>query len=490
MTSTDGSSPSDRPSDRYDLCVIGAGSGGVRAARMASNQGKRVCIIEARDLGGTCVHRGCVPKKLLVYASRFAQNFYDAPAYGWQLTKPTFDWATLRDNKDEELARLGGLYAKGLENSGVEVLRGYGHFVGPNEVAIRGEDERTIQADRFLISVGGRPIRPDVEGAEHLITSDEVFHLDTLPKRIVIIGGGYIGVEFACLFNLLGVETHLVHRSQRILRGFDEETVDFLMEQIRLLGVHLHLGRSLSRITKDEAGLHAHLDDGQTLTGDVQLAATGRAPYTAELGLDKAGVACGDDGSVIVDDDFTSSQPHIFALGDVIRRLELTPVAIAEAIRFVRLHLCDETADAAANTSAKEETPGDITATQRKAVDYAVTATAIFSTPTFATVGLTEEHAWSRGHEVKVFSSTFRPMKQTLSGRAGRSFMKLVVCAQTDKVLGVHVVGPEAGEIVQGFAVALHCGATKADLDGTIGIHPTAAEELVQMREPTRAARR
>ncbi|MEM9861960.1 MAG: glutathione-disulfide reductase [Myxococcota bacterium] len=448
-------------SSPYDLVVIGGGSGGVRAARLTGQLGKRVCIIEEKDLGGTCVHRGCVPKKFLVYASRFAGEFTDAAAYGWNVKTEGFEWKRLIENKDRELDRLGGLYERGLTGAGVEIVRGRAVFDSPTTVRV---GQRSIEGARFLIAVGGRPDVVEIEGAGLGITSDDVFHLEALPKSIVIAGGGYIGVELACLFNLLGTETHLVHRGPRVLRTFDEECVEFLQERMRTDGVHLHLGQTIDRLTKGPEGITAHLENGTQLTGEAQLAATGRVPNTQGLGLDAAGVDVADDGSVIVDENYRTSAAHIFALGDVIRRLELTPVAIAEAISFVRREF--------------EET--------ERALDYTNVPTAVFSTPTFATVGMTEEQAWQRGHRVVAFCSNFRPMKQSLSQRNTRAFMKLVVCEETDELLGAHVVGPHAGEILQSMAVAIRCGAKKADLDGTIGIHPTAAEELVQMRSPTR----
>lgn len=448
----------------YDLAVIGGGSGGVRAARLAGQLGKKVCIIEGRDLGGTCVHRGCVPKKFMVYASRFTHDFEDAPAYGWTLgAEPTFDWSTLIANKDKELSRLGGLYGKGLSNANVEVVEGFGHFVDANTIAV---GERLIRAEHILVTVGGSPSPLEAEGADLSISSDEVFHLETMPERVLVVGGGYIGIEFACLLNLLGSKTHLVHRGPHLLRTFDQECSDFLADGMREAGVHLHLEETVRSLTKTEDGIEVVLRSGEKVVVDVVLRATGRQPNTARLNLASAGVDTGDWGQILVDEKFRTSAKHIFALGDVITRMELTPVAIAEAIVFI-----DELFGAG-----------------EKTIDYANIPTAIFSTPTMSTVGISEEEAWKLERPLSLFTSSFRPMKQSLSGRAGRSFMKLIVDTESDKVLGAHMVGEHSGEILQAMAVAIRCGATKKDLDGTIGIHPTAAEEFVQMRSVTRSA--
>ncbi|MFK8000330.1 MAG: glutathione-disulfide reductase [Polyangiales bacterium] len=448
----------------YDLAVIGGGSGGVRAARLAGQLGKKVCIIEGQDLGGTCVHRGCVPKKFMVYASRFTHEFEDAAAYGWTLgEEPTFDWSTLIKNKDKELARLGGLYRKGLENAGVDVIEGFGSFVDANTIAV---GERTIRAKNILVAVGGKPVRLVAEHTELSISSDEIFHLEALPKRVLVVGGGYIGIEFACLLNLLGSETHLVHRGPHLLRGFDEECSEFLAESMREAGVQLHLNDTVTSLRKCPEGTDAVLASGEEIVVDVVLRATGRRPNTDRLNLESAGVETGDWGQILVDEKFRTSAKHIFALGDVITRMELTPVAIAEAIVFI-----DELFGAG-----------------EKTIDYANIPTAIFSTPTMSTVGISEEEAWKLGRPLSLFTSSFRPMKQSLSGRAGRSFMKLIVDTESDKVLGAHMVGEHSGEILQAMAVAIRCGATKKDLDGTIGIHPTAAEEFVQMRSVTRSS--
>ncbi|MFT5355636.1 MAG: glutathione reductase (NADPH) [Polyangiales bacterium] len=446
----------------YDLAVLGGGSGGVRAARLAGQLGKKVCVIEGRDLGGTCVHRGCVPKKFMVYASRFTHDFEDAAAYGWNLgAEPTFDWSTLIANKDKELARLGGLYRKGLDSAGVEVIEGFGRFTDAHTIAV---GERTIHAKNILVTVGGSPVTLLAEGTELSISSDEIFHLDALPKRVLVVGGGYIGIEFACLLNLLGSETHLVHRGPHLLRTFDQECSDFLAEGMREAGVHLHLNETVSSLRKCADGIDVVLPSGEEITVDVVLRATGRQPNTERLNLGSAGVDTGDWGQILVNEKFRTSAKHIFALGDVITRMELTPVAIAEAIVFI----------------------DELYGSGEKTIDYDNIPTAIFSTPTMSTVGLSEEDAWKLKRPLSFFTSSFRPMKQSLSGRAGRSFMKLIVDTESDRVLGAHMVGEHSGEILQAMAVAIRCGATKKDLDGTIGIHPTAAEEFVQMRSVTR----
>lgn len=447
--------------DHYDLLVIGGGSGGVRAARMSAAFGAKVALVEGRKLGGTCVNVGCVPKKLFVYAASFAHAFEDAAGFGWQRTHPAFDWRALVAAKDREIARLNGIYAKLLSDAGVEVVEGWARFVDPHTVAV---GDRELRASKILIATGGRPFVPDCPGREHLVTSNEIFSLEALPKRIVIAGGGYIGVEFASVFCQLGVETHLVHRHEALLSGyFDGDVRRHLTQELRRLGVHAHLGRTVARIESRDGQPIAVLDDGTELGADLHLAAVGRRPNTQGLDLDEVGIATDPvRGGVIVDDDFRTSHPHVFAIGDVIDRIQLTPVALAEGMAFARTHFGG----------------------QPTSPDYDRIPTAVFSTPQVGTVGLGEEQAHHRGEDCVIYRSTFTPMKATLSGRRGKTLMKLVVCAKSDEVLGVHVVGPDAAEIVQGFAVALKCRATKAQFDQTVGIHPTAAEELVTMRTP------
>jgi len=451
----------------YDLLVIGAGSGGVRAARVAAKLGAKVAVVEKQELGGTCVNRGCVPKKLLVYAGRFRHEAEDMKGFGWTLPgKPTFDWGTLIANKDREIERLNGIYGKLLNDSGVELLEGFASFSDPHTVEVRDEQKgkRSVTAAKVLVTTGSTPNVVPIPGRELGITSDEVFHLKELPKRIVIAGGGYIGLEMGSIFRNLGSEVHIVHRRDHVLVGFDRECTSFLASQLRLGGMHLHLGHTIEKLTETEGGIACELDDGTVLECDLPMAATGRTPNTGGLGLEKAGVDLASSGAILVDDDFRTNVPHIFALGDVIERMPLTPVAIAEAMAFVSTQFAD----------------------RPQQLDYRQIPTTVFTTPEFGTVGMSEEHAWERGHQVHCYCSEFRPMKTTLSGRHTRSLMKMIVDESDDRVLGIHVVGPDAGEIVQGFAVALRCGVTKQELDQTIGIHPTSAEELVQLREPVK----
>jgi len=443
----------------YDLFVIGGGSGGVRASRMSASFGAKVGLAEESRLGGTCVNLGCVPKKLLVYGASYAEDFVDAAGYGWTVPKPRFDWGTLLANKDAEIARLNGIYGSILEKAGVEVFPERAVLEGPHELRV---GDRKITAETILIATGGRPWVADIEGADLGIVSDDVFSLPALPKRVVIAGGGYIGLEFASVFNALGSEVHLVHKHEHVLNAFDRDVSKLLEEQMRLRGVHMHLGQTIEKIEKRGAHLVALLANGDELEGDVQLAAIGRRPNTAGLGLEAAGVEVGARGAIVVDDELRTSQSNIYALGDVIDRVALTPVALAEGMAFAK--------------SKYGEQP--------TTVDYTNIPTAVFSIPQVGTVGLGEEAAWHRGEVVEVFKSTFRPMRHTLSGRHEKTLMKLVVCRNSDRVLGCHMVGPDAAEITQGLAIALKCGATKAELDATLGIHPSAAEEFVTMRTP------
>ncbi|MEM9073940.1 MAG: glutathione-disulfide reductase [Myxococcota bacterium] len=446
----------------YDLVVIGAGSGGVRAARMSAGFGAKVAVIESSHLGGTCVNVGCVPKKLFVYAASFADAFEDAPGFGWGRARPSFDWPALVEAKNNEIARLNKIYGKILTDAGVEIVEGRGRFVDPHTVRV---GDRTLSAKKILIATGGKPWAPEIPGHELGTTSNDMFFLPKLPKRIVIAGGGYIGVEFASIFHGLGVETHLVHRHEFLLNRFDGDVRRHFTEQLRHRGIHAHLGHTIQSLQKRGEDIVATLDDGTQLAADLQMAAVGRRPNTQGLGLEEIGVDVDHDrGGVVVNDDFQTTVPHIYAIGDVIDRIQLTPVALAEGMAFAHTHYGDKP----------------------RGVDYESIPTAVFGTPQVGTVGLTEEEAWHRGEEVVVFRSVFTPMKNILAGRHEKMLMKLVVCAQTDKVFGVHVVGPDAGEIVQGFAVAMKCGATKAQLDHTVGIHPTAAEELVTMRTPVK----
>jgi len=442
----------------YDLFTIGAGSGGVRASRFAAGFGARVAIAEERYLGGTCVNVGCIPKKLFSYAAHFHEDFEDSAAYGWRTGEPSFDWKTLLAHKDREIERLNGIYEKLLKASGVEILRGRARVVDPHTVEING---RRITTQYVLVATGGWPVKPDIPGADLAITSNEAFHFDTLPRRAVVVGGGYVAVEFASIFNGLGVETTLVYRRDRLLRSFDADLGHFLGEQMAAKGVKVRYGCNIAKISRN-GSLRSDLTDGSVLESDSVMLATGRAPNVAGLGLDRVGVELADNGAVVVDERYQSSVPSIHAIGDVTDRVLLTPVAIAEGM-VVADRLFNE---------------------GRRSMSYDNVATAIFSHPNVGTVGLSEEQARERGLEVTIYRSTFTPLKHTLTGRAEKSLMKLVVDRRTDRVLGVHMVGPESGEVIQGFAVALNCNVTKAQLDATIGIHPTLAEEFVTMRQP------
>ncbi|WP_409526218.1 glutathione-disulfide reductase [Nitrincola sp. MINF-07-Sa-05] len=446
----------------YDLFVIGAGSGGVRAARMAAGMGVRVAVAEERYLGGTCVNVGCVPKKLYVYASHYAETFHEAAGFGLNASGVTFDWPTLRDNKTAEITRLNGIYRNLLINSGCELIEARATVTGPNEVSVDG---RRITAERILIATGGWPHVPDIPGREHVISSNEVFDLETFPRRVIVLGGGYIAVEFAGIFAGLGARTDLVYRGDLFLRGFDQEVREFTAQEVAKKGVKLRFNTNIRSITKaDDGVLIAEFEDGSTQEADQIMYATGRVPNTAGLGLEEVGVATDKSGAVVVSDQFQTSIPSIYAIGDVIDRVQLTPVALAEGMALVQA------------LYGKGE----------KTVDYDLIPTAVFCQPNIGTVGLTEEQARERFTKVDVYRSEFRAMKHTLSGSQERTLMKMLVDQETDRVLGVHMVGAEAGEIIQGIAVALKAGATKAVFDSTIGIHPTAAEEFVTMREPVR----
>ncbi|MEQ8442273.1 MAG: glutathione-disulfide reductase [Alphaproteobacteria bacterium] len=448
----------------YDLFVIGAGSGGVRAARMSAGLGARVAIAEDKYLGGTCVNVGCVPKKLMVYASHFREDFEDAVGFGWTVGPRSFSWANLIAAKDKEISRLNGIYEGLLSNTGVELINGRATVAGPHEVTVAG---RTVTAERILIAVGGWPSVPDIPGREHVITSNEFFHLENMPQRVIVVGGGYIAVELAGIFNGLGAQVTQLYRGPHFLRGFDDDVRNFLATEIRKKGIDLQFNTNIAEVSKGADGvLTATLEDGNKLEADCVLYATGRAPNTSNLGLETAGVDLAANGAIVVDDDFRTSVPSIYALGDVIDRIALTPVAIGEGMAF------------AYNTYAGEN----------RRMDYRDVPTAVFSQPPIGTVGLTESQARQEYGDVDVYCSEFRPMKHTLSGNEERSFMKLIVDKASDRVVGLHMVGPEAGEITQGFGVAFKAGATKADFDATVGIHPTSAEEFTTMREPVVAA--
>ena len=445
----------------YDLFVLGAGSGGVRASRMASGYGARVAVAEHGPLGGTCVNVGCVPKKLFVYGSHFAEEFEDASAYGWRAEKPVLHWPTLRDNKTKEIQRLNGIYARLLDGAGVEVIEGHARFVDPHTLQI---GERVVTAEHILIATGGRPYVPEFPGSEHVLTSDDMFFLEELPKHAVVVGGGYIAVEFAGILNGLGVDTELVYRGPLFLRGFDEGVRNFVRDELLEKGIRLRFNTLGDRVEKTATGLAFHLVGGDRIDTDLILGATGRRANTGDLALENAGVALNPNGSVHVDEHFRTNVDHIYAIGDVIDRVQLTPVAIAEGMRLAA-NLFDG---------------------KRLHMDYDTIPTAVFCQPNIGTVGPTEEEAMERYPRLQVYESTFKPMKHTLTGRSERTLMKLLVNGEDDRVVGAHMVGPDAGEIIQGLAVAIKAGATKAIFDSTVGIHPTAAEEFVTMREPAR----
>ncbi len=441
----------------YDLFVIGAGSGGVRASRMSAAYGARVAVVEERYLGGTCVNVGCIPKKLFVYAAEFRDHFEDAAGFGWSVGQPSVDWPTLVANKNVEIERLNGIYRNLLSNAGAEIIEGRARLVDPHTVAVDG---RSYTAEYILVATGSWPYLPQIPGIEHAISSNEAFYLDRLPQRVIIVGGGYIAVEFATIFHGLGVEVTELYRGELFLRGFDADVRSVLAEEMRKREVDLRFKADIARIDKHDGGLTATLGDGTRLETDLIMYATGRLPNTYNIGLEAAGVEMNDIGAVTVDAYSRSTVPHIFAIGDCTDRLNLTPMAIAEG-------------------QAVAETLFHDRPTQP---DHTNVATAVFSHPPIGTVGLTEDEAHQRYPAIDVYTSSFRPLKHTLSGRAERTFMKLVVDPASDRVLGCHMVGPEAGEIIQGFSVAVKCGATKAQFDATIGIHPTAAEEFVTMR--------
>lgn len=445
----------------FDLYVIGAGSGGVRAARFAAGFGAKVAVAESRYLGGTCVNVGCVPKKLLVYGAHFAEDFEQASGFGWSLGEANFDWATLIANKDREINRLNGIYRNLLVNSGVTLHEGHARLVDAHQVEINGE---RFTAKHILIATGGWPQIPEIPGREHAIGSNEAFFLKELPKRVLVVGGGYIAVEFAGIFHGLGAHTSLLYRGDLFLRGFDGSVRKHLQEELTKRGLDLQFNADIERIDKQADGsLKATLKDGRVLEADCVFYATGRRPMLDNLGLENTGVKLDERGFVAVDDLYQTAEPSILAIGDVIGRVQLTPVALAEGMAVARRLFKPE---------------------QYRAVDYANIATAVFSLPNIGTVGLTEEEARKNGHNVQIFESRFRPMKLTLTDCQEKTLMKLVVDADTDKVLGCHMVGPDAGEIVQGLAIALKAGATKQHFDETIGVHPTAAEEFVTMRTP------
>ena len=448
----------------YDLFVIGGGSGGVRAARMAALAGARVALAEEYRMGGTCVIRGCVPKKLFVYASQFSENVMDAKGYGWDFGDARFDWPTLIANKDKEIARLEGLYTKNVLAAGVTIIQDRAVFEDPHTLRLLNAD-KTVTADKILIATGNRPTREMgtshvIPGGELCITSDEAFHLDTLPKRILIAGGGYIALEFAHIFHGLGSHVSLVYRGDKPLRGFDNDLRDALATSMQTRGLEILLGCEFAKVEKRGNSLHAETNKGAVIECDQIMLAIGRMPNTMALHVEKAGVELGKRGEVKVDGYSRTSAPHIYAIGDVTDRVQLTPVAIHEAMCFVE--------------TAFKNNP--------TRPDYGHVPSAVFTTPEIGTVGLSEEKALLMGHSIDVYKSSFRPLLHTLGGREVRTMMKLVVDAKTGKVLGCHIFGDHGAEIIQAVAIAVKMGATKRDFDSTMALHPTAAEELVTMR--------
>ena len=446
----------------FDLFVIGAGSGGVRAARMAAQRGARVAVAESGALGGTCVNVGCIPKKLYSFAAHFADAFEESHGFGWSALAPTLDWAALKANRAREITRLNGIYGQLLVDAGATLIHGRARLAGANAVEVNGQIHT---APNLLVATGGRPVPPDFPGHELAISSDDIFDLPLFPRHLVVVGGGYIACEFASIFRGLGAQVTQLYRGEQVLRGFDDEVRDFLAAEMRKKGVDLRTLADVQRIDRRAQGLQVTLKDGSVLIADTVLCATGRSPNTAGLGLAEAGVALDARGAIVVDDLYRSSLPSVCALGDVIDRVQLTPVALAEAMVLV----------------------DRLFGSGQRRLSYELIPTAVFTHPSIGTIGLSEVQARERFGALRIFRSEFRALKHTLSGSTERTLMKLVVDAASDRVVGLHMVGAEAGETVQGFAVAMQAGATKAQFDATLGIHPTAAEEFVTMREAVRA---
>ncbi|SBT18706.1 Glutathione amide reductase [Marinomonas gallaica] len=439
---------------QYDLFVIGAGSGGVRASRVAASKGFKVGVAESQALGGTCVNIGCVPKKLFVYGSEYSHIASQAKGYGWTFSKPSFDWATLRDNKSKEIERLNGIYKNLLENPGVTIHQGYGELVDAHTVKVGDE---IITAERILIAVGAQPFVPEFPGNEHVLVSDDMFFLEELPKSILVVGGGYIAVEFAGICNGLGVETTLMYRGDKLLRGFDEDVRDFASNEYSRSGVNVQLNSDVAKIELQGKQKRVMLKDGRELVFDEVLYATGRVPNTDKLNVASAGIETTKNGAIVVNDRYQSTADSVYAIGDVTDRVQLTPVAIKEAMALIGYWFDGIEPN----------------------FDYDNIPTAVFSQPPIGTVGLIEQEADRRGLDIDVYQTDFRAMKHTLSGAQERSFMKLIVDRSTDKVIGAHMIGDYAGEIIQGLGIAIKAGATKAHFDSTVGVHPTSAEEFV-----------
>jgi glutathione reductase (NADPH) len=450
----------------YDLFVLGAGSGGVRASRMSASYGASVAVAESMFLGGTCVNVGCVPKKLFVYGSHFHEDFQDAKNYGWDVPPSTFDWPTLRDNKTKEINRLNGIYNNLLDDAGVTLYNHHARLLDPHTVQVGDE---TVTARYILVATGGWPVMPDIPGIEHAISSNEAFYLPEFPQTVTVVGGGYIAVEFAGIFAGLGAKTTLVYRGEMFLRGFDDSIRRFVKDEIEKKGVELLFETEVTAINKQADGsLMLDLTSGATMPTDTLLCATGRSPKTQGIGLEEAGVALGDNGQILINDDYQTNVENIYAIGDVTDRIQLTPVAIEEAMCL--------------SSNLFTDAP-------KRRMDYQNIATAVFCQPNIGTVGLTEAEAVADyAGDLDIYESQFKPMKHTISGRDERTLLKMIVRRSTDRVLGIHMVGPDSGEIVQGLAVAMVAGATKAQFDATVGIHPTAAEEFVTLRSVSRQA--
>lgn len=447
----------------FDFFVIGAGSGGVRASRMAAGFGARVGVAEDLYLGGTCVNVGCVPKKLFAYSAHFSEDLEDAKGYGWTTADAHFDWPTLVANKNQEIARLNGIYGNMLKASGVTVMDARASFIDAHTLQV---GDQRVTAERILIATGGWPYIPEFPGNEHVISSNEVFHLDTLPQRTLVVGGGYIAIEFASIFHGMQRDVSLLYRGDLFLRGFDTNLREHMATTIRHKGIDLRFNADVSRIERQADGsLLVTLKDDSVIETDLVLYATGRKPNLRGLGLENTGVTLDDKGFIAVNSDYETQEPNIFAIGDVTDTLQLTPVALAEGMALARRLFQPD---------------------QYVPVDYRDIPTAVFCIPNIGTLGLTEEQARAEGYALSIYESRFRPMRNTLAGRGEESLMKMIVDKATDRVLGVHMIGPDAGEIIQGMAIALKAGATKAMFDATLGIHPTAAEEFVTMRTPTR----
>ena len=440
-----------------DLFVIGAGSGGVRAARISAGLGAKVIVAEGLYLGGTCVNVGCVPKKLYVYGSEFGKAFKDAEGFGWTVDGTSFDWPTLRDNKTREISRLNSIYDRLLEGSGAQVISGMATLIDAHTVEVNGTQ---YHAKKILLATGSWPTKPEFPGNELASTSNEIFDLDSFPQRLLVVGGGYIATEFACIFNGLGAQATQLYRGDLFMRGFDNDVRVFAAEEIRKTGVDLRFNSNIVSLSQTHEGLEAQLTDGSSMVVDAVLCATGRHPNIEGLGLEKTAVTLDARGYVSADERFQTDEPSIFALGDMTGGPQLTPVAIEQAMAFAQTQFGDA----------------------EKVMDYSFIPTAVFCQPNIGTVGFTEEACEARGIDIDVYLSDFKPMKHTLSGRDERTLMKLIVDKSSDRVIGLHMVGPDAGEICQGMAVAMKAGATKADFDSTVGIHPTAAEEFVTMR--------